>query len=350
MSAAREASEAAEQLGYLALAEWYIESVHAQAKDADFFRHAARVYEKNEHWQKAISCWEQVKKHDPHDESSSRQINALSASATIKRAGLDEALEKRGKPADTSSEELDAKLERLKLEKLSPEERWQKEIQDNPNQTWPYLDLAEHFRNRSQFDQAEKVLAQGLKANPKEPVLQQAYAEVQITRMKRAIDSWTQRTKDRPDDAAARAKLDQLTKLLADYEIKEFRRRSAASPEDANLHYQLGLCLARLGQHDEAIAEFQQARSSPTLKVQALIQAGLSFEANQAYKLADRTYREALKTLEDEDVTNFLSLNYRLGRVAEAMGNSEVAEEHYNEVAAKDYSYQDVAQRLRNLN
>jgi len=39
IAAAREASEAAEQLGFLILAEWYIESVQAQAKDADFFRH-----------------------------------------------------------------------------------------------------------------------------------------------------------------------------------------------------------------------------------------------------------------------------------------------------------------------
>jgi len=181
-------------------------------------------------------------------------------------------------------------------------------------------------------------------------MLVQAYADVQITRMKRAIESWTKRTQDRPDDMAARAKLDQLNKLLSDYEIKEFRRRSAASPEDTNLHYQLGLCLARAGLHDEAIGEFQQARSSPTLKVQALYQAGLSFEANNAYKLADRTYGEALKSLEDGDTVNFLSLHYRLGRVAEALGNSDAAEEHYNEVAAKDYSYLDVAQRLRNLN
>jgi tetratricopeptide (TPR) repeat protein len=335
----------------LLLAEWYIESVQAQAKDADFFRHAAHLHKRNEHWQKAIASWEQVKKLDPNDESSSRQINALAASQTIKRAGLEESLEKRARPqAAETSDELAAKLKRLKIEQLSPEERWQKEIHENPNQIWPYLNLAEQYRNRSQLEAAEKILAQGLKANAKDPLLQQTYADVQITRMKRAIESWTRRTKDRPDDMAAKAKLDQLTKLLSDYEIKEFRRRSTASPEDTNLHYQLGLCLARAGLHDEAIAEFQQARSSPTLKVQALIQAGLSFETNNAYKLADRTYGEALKALEDEDSANFLLLHYRLGRVAEALGNSEAAEEHYNEVAAKDYSYLDVAQRLRNLN
>jgi tetratricopeptide (TPR) repeat protein len=349
VATAREASEAAEQGGYLALAEWYIESVHAQAKDAEFFRHAAHVYERNEHWQKAIACWEQVKKFDPNDESANRQINSLSASATIKRAGLNEALDKHSKPEGGSADDLQDKLERLKQEQLTPEERWHREIQENPNQVWPYLNLAEHHRNRSQLEAAEKILAQGLKSNPKEPMLQQAYADVQISRMKRAIDSWTQKTKENPQDQAARAKLDQITKLLSDYELKEFRRRVAQSPEDTNLHYQLGVALAKAGLHDEAIAEFQQARSSPTLRVQALHQAGLSFEANSAWKLADRSYRDALKGIEADDVANFNALHYRLGRVAEALGNHEAAEEHYNEVAANDYTYLDVAQRLRNL-
>ena len=99
-----------------------------------------------------------------------------------------------------------------------------------PKQVWPYLNLAEHHRNRSQLDAAEKILAQGLKANPKEPMLLQAYADVQMSRMKRAIESWTQRCKEHPEDTAAKAKLDQITKLLTDYEIKEFRRRVALAP------------------------------------------------------------------------------------------------------------------------
>jgi tetratricopeptide (TPR) repeat protein len=347
IAAAKEASEAAEQGGYLKLAEWLVESVMAQAKDAEFFRHAAQIFERNENWPKAIASWQQVKKLDPNDENANRQINSLSASATIKRAGLNEAIQKRAAPAE--AEDLQSKLERLKQEQLSPEERWLREIQENPQQVWPYLNLAEHHRNRSQLDEAQKILAEAIKANPKEPMLLQAHADVQISRMKRAIEKWTRRTQERPDDAAARAKLDQLSKMLSDYEISEFRRRVALSPEDTNLHFQLGMCLARAGLHDEAIGEFQQARSSPTHKVQALYQVGLSFEANGAMKLADRAYHDALKAIESEDIDNFKALHYRLGRVAEALGNHESAEEHYNEVAAIDYTYLDVAQRLRNL-
>ena len=75
----------------------------------------------NENWHKAIASWEQVKKLDPNDESASRQINSLSASATIMRAGLTEAIQKRAAPAE--AEDMEAKLERLKQEQLTPEER-----------------------------------------------------------------------------------------------------------------------------------------------------------------------------------------------------------------------------------
>ncbi len=155
---------------------------------------------------------------------------------------------------------------------------------------------------------------------------------------------------DDPTDAASKSKLDQLAKLLLDYEIKEYRRRVTQNPDDYDLHYQLGLSLAKNGEYGEAIGEFQIAKSSPALRVQAMLQAGLCFEADGRGKLAERTYLDALKALEPDDTANFNALHYQLGRVNETLGNMEAAEEHYNEVAANDYTYLDVAQRLRNLN
>jgi tetratricopeptide (TPR) repeat protein len=351
VSAAREAAESAEMLSFFPMAQWYLESVQSEvgAKDAEFFRHIGHVHELCEAWPKAIAAWEQVKRIDPYDEDANRKINGLSASATIKRAKLEDQLEETKKP-EAGSDDIAAKLEAMKQEKLTPEERLQKEIQQNPNQVWPYLELADMFRKRSQFETAEKILGQGIKANPKDPMLLQSYAEVQTTRLKRAVDQLTKRVTEHPEDVTSKGKLDQLKKLLVDYETKELRRRIALSPEDSNLHFQLGVLLAKDGKHSDAIGEFQIAKNSPTLKVDALHQAGLSFEADGRAKLAERTYQEALKSIDPSDTVNFNALHYRLGRVAESLGNMEVAEEHYNEVAANDYTYLDVAQRLRNLN
>jgi len=349
--AARVAAEACEGLGMMDVAEWFVESVEGVTKDVDFLKYAARVHENNESWRKAIGCWELVKKFNPNDQDANRQINALSASSTIKRAGLDDALDKHAAAAAAPepAESLGAKLERLKHEQLSPEQRLIKDILSDPTAIHAYLDLADIYRNHSDLDKAEKVLAKGLKANPGEPALTAVLEDTQISRLKRAIDSQSQRALQHPEDTGAKVKLDQLTEMLNKYEVEAHRRRVNLHPEDPKQHFDLGVILARIGKHDDAIAEFQHARSSPALKMQALIQAGLSFEANNALKLAERSYKEALKGLEDEDKENFNAIHYRLGRVAEGLGNTEAAEEHYNEVAANDYAYLDVAQRLKRL-
>ncbi len=349
VGAARVAAEAAEQLGLHLVAQWYVESVQTVTKDGDFLKFAARIHELNESWQKAIACWELVKKYHPNDQDANRQINALSASSTIKRAGLEDSLDRHAQAPVEVAESLDAKLDRLKQEQLSPEQRLIKDILSDPKAIHAYLDLADLYRQRSDLEKAEKVLAKGIKANPNDAVLLAGLEDTQISRLKRAIEKQTQVCRERPDDTGAKVKLDQLTEMLSKYEVEAFRRRVNVHPEDGALHLQLGMILQRIGQHDEAIAEFQAARSSPAQKIKALFQAGLSFEANSAWKLADRSYREALKGLEDDDKENFKALHYRLGRVAEALGNNEAAEEHYNEVAAIDYTYLDVAERLRRL-
>ncbi len=347
ITTARDAAEAAEQLGHSMLAQWLLESVHAQASDAEFFRHLAHVYELNQEWQKAIQSWERVKKIDPSDELASRMINQLSASSTIQRAGLGDAIDKRA--AAPSAAEKAAELEEMKKPQLTPEQQWVQDIKEDPTRISPYLQLAEHYTERNQLEEAEKILSRGIKTNPESPDLRDAHAEVQISRLQHAVDVLTKKSREQPDDPTLKAKLDQYTTMLVAYEEKEYRRRVALHPEDLSLHFQLGLKLARAGKHDEAIAAFQQARSDPAQKVQAHHQAGLSFEAKGVLKLAERSYTEALKTADPADTNTTNALHYRLGRIAEAQGNHKVAEEHYHEVAANDYSYLDVAQRLQSL-
>ena len=347
VDAATTAAEAAEQLGLKELAQWLLESVHIQANTVNFFKYMAHVHELNASWPKAIAAWERVKKINPNDDEAARQINAISASATIHRSGLGDSLNKH---TTAASEPLNAELDELKQPQLSPEERWQKEIKENPEMIGPYLHYADHLKLRGQLDDAEKILSRGLKAVPEDPSLKLAHAEVQLSRIQRAIVSWEKKCRERPNDVESKAKLDELRAMLQKYEVDEFRRRIKLHPHDLNLQYELGLRLAKSGQHREAISAFQQARKSQALEVQALHNAGLSFEAEGQLKLAERSFQDALKSADPTDVVILNALHYRLGRVAEALGNSQAAEEHYNEVAANDYDYLDVAQRLRSLN
>ena len=347
---AREMAEAAEHLGLKEVARFALESVYAQAgDDLHFLRHQARVYELNADYQQAINCWERVRKLSPTDENAKRQINALSANATIARSGLGEAIQRATAGNAVPEPAAAADLEEMKRQALPPEERLRKEIEEQPDRVGRYLELADLHKRHNRLDEAERVLARGLKANPHDEVLRTAHAGIQMARLRRAIDAYTQRVRDNPDDPEAQSKLNQLREKLDHYELKELRRRLEVHPEDLDLHYQLGLLLVRLGQPGAAVAEFQQARSSPKLKVQALFQAGLAFEADSNPKLAERSLQDALKAADPGDQALLNTINYHLGRIYEALGQVAKAEEHYNEVAANDYAFRDVAQRLRDL-
>ena len=347
---ARIASDAAEGLGLNILAEWLLESVHAQGEnDADFLRHEARVHALCESWGKSIACWERIKKVLPNDQEAGRMANAMAAKATIKKSGLGEALDDRSR-RDPEAERRELELEEMKRNAFTPEQRAFKEIEANPQAIGPYLSLADMYKHEGRLDEAEQILARGLKAVPDDNYLRGVHAEVQVQRMKRAIDALNRRLQKNSADAEARVKLDQLTAHLAAYEVKELRRRIGLRPDDMNLRLLLGQTLAKAGKHVEAITEYQQARKSTAHAVQANLLAGQSFESNDQVKLAERHYQDALRAADPTDHATVNNLHYRLGRIAEAQGNKGEAEEHYNEIAANDYSYLDVAQRLRDLN
>jgi tetratricopeptide (TPR) repeat protein len=348
----RDASEAAEGFGQKALALWLLEAVFPQGQgDADYLRHLAHVYELSEQFGKAINCWERITKIHPADEHARRQVRALSASATIARSGLHAAVQASSEaPAEAAAALASSDLDELKVKTETPEQRWLREIQEDPDHARPYLELADLYRGTNRLDEAERVLAQGRKARPEDELLREAHADVQLARIRRKMDELSRQLRLDPDNAEIRSKLGKLAEKRDAYELNELRHRIKLRPTDASLRLELGKALVRQGQHDAAIAEFQQARSDPDLKVEALHLSGQAFEAKGLPKLAERSYQDALKLVGPEDQALFLALHYRLGRVAESQGDRTGAEEHYNEVAASDYTYLDVAERLRALN
>lgn len=352
--AARDAAEAAEHLGWKGLARWMLESVGMVAlNDPHYCRHLAHVYELHQDWERAIILWERVRRMAPTDDEAMRKTKDLAANETITRSGLDSSDHRIHKGAAAQPEgPSETELADLKRNAMSPEDRLRKEIEEEPRRVGSYLELAETLRRHNKLDEAQKILAQGLKANPDDSLLEDAHGDVQIARLQRAHASWGKKARESPTDPEARAKLDQIERALAEYELKELRRRSERRPEDISLRIQVGQRLVRQQKYDQAIAEFQQARQSsePALKVQALHQLGLCFEAKSLPKLAERNYQEALKLVDPDDLALLNALHYRLGRAAEAQGDLKTAEEHYNEVAANDYGYEDVARRLENLN
>ena len=348
VTAARDAAEAAVELDNHPLACWLLESVHAQGEgQIAYMRQLAHVYELTEQYAKAIACWEAVRRKDPHDEEARRQINALSASATIKRSGLHEAIDKHQNPvAEINLPGLDD----LKAKVESPVQRLVRIIKAEPEEIRNYLELSDLLRAQNRYDDAEKVLARGRLALPDEELLRESHTDIQMERLRRAIGDVTKRVELNPEDEAITGKLGSLRAKLQGLELHELKHRVEVRANDMGLRFRLAEAYRRAGRTDEAIAELQQVRNDPEYRVRALLATGQAFELKGLPKLAQRSYQDALKAVEAGETKPLLAIHYHLGKVAETLGDRAAAEEHYGEVAAIDYGYSDVAERLRALN
>ena len=352
LDASVNAAEAAENLGHKKIAQYLIEAVYPQGeKDERFLRAAAHFEEFADDYDKAIQIWGKLRALLPADEEARKKVQNLTAKATIKKSGMQDRIDKHAGKVGSSGPEKDLPpdAEDLRRNAITPEQRFLKEIEEMPERIGAYLALAEHFKMEGRLKEAEDVLAKGVKAKPDDNYLQGAYADVQMDRLRQAIEAFTRKVAKEPLDPEPKTKLEQLKVALYKYELKELRRKVGLATEDLKLRLLLGRKLAEGGKHDEAIAEFQQARNSPEIQVQALLQAGLSFKANGVKKLAERHFEDAVRIVDPKDTATKNELHYNLGLLAEEQGNLAIAEEHYNEVAANDYSYRDVAQRLRKL-
>jgi Flp pilus assembly protein TadD len=95
------------------------------------------------------------------------------------------------------------------------------------------------------------------------------------------------------DATTALANLYMTTRRFSEAEVM-LRQLSAAHPEDAVLHVQLGRVLGAEGKNDEAIAEMELAAKSATLDSSAALDLAELYERAHKYPEAEAAYRQLL--------------------------------------------------------
>jgi tetratricopeptide (TPR) repeat protein len=118
--------------------------------------------------------------------------------------------------------------------------------------------------------------------------------------------------------------------------------------EDAASHYDLGLAFKEMGLIDEAIAEFQIALRSGSMRLKVWEELGACFLQKEQYNIAEKVARRALEA-PYEDELELLGVYYILGRASEALGRQEQARDAYERVLGLDINFEDVSKRLLEL-
>jgi hypothetical protein len=336
-------------------------ALDAAPKDATVNRRAAETLARLGQFDQAISCWRRVEQAKPGNEQAAKAISQLSVEKTIHQGGynqellqgavanpaaMETALRERTAPgrkemgaAQAAKPKVDNGRERELLDAVA----------NQPAEIVNYVELAELFTAQSRLREAEEILARALAASGggdlavrerlEEAHLRRAHSQV-VVAQRRAEQEKTEEAVDLARRMAAQAN---------QAELEVYAARAARSPGNLMLQYELGLRCKRAGKFKEAIQAFQAARDDARHRALVQLHLGESFQHIRQFKLALGAYEAAVEAADSMQLDTKKLALYRAGVLAAELGDRDRAEKHLTQLAAIDFGYRDVAERLDKL-
>ena len=351
-------AEAAEALGLLDVAVWTLEHAREKnPKDTTVNRALARLYEKRGNFSQAIGLWELVRKAAPQDLEAQHKSKDLAASDTIARGNYEAVVAKAAAgDVDTAREDFKAGASDAAITQTPPplpDQRLMREattllkaIETDATNPGPYLQLAAVYRRAAKFDDARRVLQQGLGPTGNYFELSIELADLDIEPFRRNLVLTDEKLRSQPDDEELRKIRIRLLKEINTRELDVFRQKSERFPNEMGHRLELGVRLLRAGQTDAAIIELQAARNDPRQRWRSLLYLGYCFKSRNNWRLAQRNFEESLQNLPmGEDATK-KELLFQLATGTAEAGDLAKAIDLAYELANLDFGYRDIGRLI----
>jgi len=352
-AAQRALGEGLYQTGLVADAVWTLQNVvQEKPNHVGSLRQLGRYQAANGDYNDAVRAWQKICELRPNDRDAETMVKNLSAHETIQRAHLEEADSFTDSVRDQSETQRLLDEERVLKSADQVQARIREleiELDAAPGNVNVYFSLADLYLQLGQPDEAEGVLRQ---AEEKAGAGFEAHirlADIQIDRLQRAVNDARESLAGDPGNKELKALHKKAKKTLLAFEMDEYRQRVERYPTELNWRFHYGRRLLAAGQHQEAVGELQRARHDPKHRPQALQLLGRSFFYLGNTELALSHLQDALKALPAGADEWRKAIHYELLRVAENVGNQDLYVENLNAVAAMDFGYRDVAQRVQRL-
>jgi len=343
--------DALKELGHIDTAIFsYQQSIEADKLNIAVNKTLAALLEDRGEYKAAIDCWKRILQADPHSGEARSKITSLDARTVMDRGGYEGAESTRGVMADHEI------AKRLGLNKnadgpgVSVEADLQRAIRKDPANKDNYLKLADYYKREGELEKAEEQLLKALEISGNDISIREVLEDVQLELMKRTCEVTKEQVRSNPDDAGLKQRAAEQANELLKRELEVFAKRVERYPNDMRLKYELGLRYMRVKKWQLAIPLFQQARSDPRIKGEALLNLGKCFYYDGKPQLAIRQFEAAMAEVKYEEKPDvYKDLYYAAGRLYEEMKNVQAAEDAYQKVLEVDYNFRDTVKRLNKL-
>lgn len=308
----------------------------------------------------AVKAGEAACRLDPNDAGLQAEVRNLAAQNTMSRGGY----EKTGQAGGFRQNVRDAEAQRRIVEEQSltkseaTVERLllaaREDYETRPNDRAAVRRYATALRERGRPEDDKTAHDLLLKAfeELQEFQFRQMAGEIRLKHARRKVSQLRQAAEAAPGDGAAQEQARKAQEAYQKIELEEFILRSANYPTDLGLKLEVGIRHFALGQDEQAIALFQDARNDPKNRGRALHYLGQSFLRMGWADEAVDTLRASLAALESQTDEAALEVRYNLMHALERKARDHadpvVADEAYkiaSQIAMQQINYRDVRSR-----
>jgi tetratricopeptide (TPR) repeat protein len=310
-------------------------ALDANSKDPNVNRQCANALAAREQFDQAIACWHRVEQARPGDEEAQREIARLAVEKTIVKGGYGDKDEAKKLAGDRKAQ---PQLPQQPQRELTVQEQIQRKIDQDPTELSSYFELAQIHINQEDFRTAEEVLAKAYEVSGGDPDVRERWQDVELRHLRQKIA----KTKDEQE----------RKKHIREFHEKDLvvhQERCERYPHNLSFRFDLALRYQKIGQYNEAIREFQQARNDPGRKGRCMLHLGQCFEQIKQHRLAMTHYESAVQEIPDREEEHKKEALYRAAKLSMSEGDLDRAEKHLTNLAALDFAYKNVSALLNKI-
>ncbi len=319
-------------------------------RDTKALHWLARLYVGMRQFDQAREVYERLLQINPKDFAAQKGLQDATAAGAMAGGGWEQATSYRDVIKD--------KEEAVALEQQSRVVRAEDMIenliretlvkaQQDPNNPIYQRELGKLYAQKGDFDTALQYLETLFASEAgADPTLEKEINDIKCKRVSAKIAAKKAELAANPANAAAiENEIAALEKELSQLQLAEAERLVEKYPNELMYRFDLGVLYMKTGNIAGAIEQFQRSVGHPQRRVASLNYLGQCFQQEGLLDLAVDQYLKALEELPMMDGLK-KEITYNLGTCYEQMGEQEKAIAEFKKIAAVDFGFRDVRQKI----
>lgn len=344
-------AENATALGLLETATFAWEAIRElQPKDHDTLVHLAEAYIAAKMHKEAVRVADDLLKLRPQDGDALALMRKASVAQTMDKGNWESQSSFRAKLKD---ENLATSLEQANKVVTSGEmtERLIAEAKERlaaqPENVNHYRAIIDGYRRLGNPAAALDYVKQARKLPTAagDATFEKLQSELAVAVLEAKVKAAAEKVAAAPADEAAKQEHEAARVELTKVKLEDAKSYVERYPNDYAARFTLANLLLEAGDHQAAIANFQQAQKSPKVRISALAGMGRALKGRKMFDLAVQQFQTAKSELPVMDDLK-KDIVYQLAECYEGMGRQEDAIQEFKLIYSEDIGFRDVADKI----